>query len=80
MVCPARSDSRKVLTKIPGTVYPDIFDILIMAGGISLAVLIILLMTRVIPVLSVWQVQEFNLLSKPIKYVRGQATMIAKPD
>jgi len=70
----------KWLTKIPDTVYPDIFDILIMAGGISLAVLIILLMTRVIPVLSVWQIQEFNLLSKPIKYIRGQATMIAKPD
>ena len=68
------------LEKIPDTIYPDVFDILIMAGGISLAVLIILLMTRVIPVLSVWQVQEFNLLSKPIKYVRGQATMIAKPD
>ncbi len=68
------------LEKIPDTIYPDVFDILIMAGGISLAVLIILLMTRVIPVLSVWQVQEFNLLSKPIKYVRGQATQIAKPD
>ena len=68
------------LEKIPDTIYPDGFDILIMAGGISLAVLIILLMTRVIPVLSVWKVQEFNLLSKPIKYVRGQATQIAKPD
>ena len=68
------------LTKIPGTVYPDLFDILIMAGGISLAVLIIMLMTRVIPVLSVWQVQEFNLLAKPIKYMRGHATLIAKPD
>ena len=68
------------LEKIPDTIYPDVFDILIKAGGISLAVLIILLMTRVIPVLSVWQVQEFNLLSKPIKYVRGQATQIAKPD
>ena len=68
------------LEKIPDTIYPDVFDILIMAGGISLAVLIILLMTRVIPVLSVWQVQEFNLLSKPIKYVRGQVTQIAKPD
>ena len=68
------------LTKIPGTVYPDLFDILIMAGGISLAVLIIMLMTRVIPVLSVWQVQEFNLLSKPIKYMRGHATLVAKPD
>jgi molybdopterin-containing oxidoreductase family membrane subunit len=71
---------QKWLEKIPDTVYPDVFDILIMAGGISLAVLIILLMTRVIPVLSVWQVQEFNLLSKPIKYIRGHATIIAKPD
>ena len=68
------------LTKIPGTIYPNVFDVLIMAGGISLVVLIIMLMTRVIPVLSVWQVQEFNLLAKPIKYIRGQATLIAKPD
>ena len=70
----------KWLTKIPDTVYPDVFDILIMAGGISLSALIVLLMTRVIPVLSVWQVQEFNLLSKPVKYVRGHVTQIAKPD
>ena len=70
----------KWLTEIPDTVYPDVFDVLIMAGGISLAALIILLMTRVIPVLSVWQVQEFNLLSKPIKYMRGHATLVAKPD
>ena len=54
--------------------------VLIMIGGISLTVLIVMLMPRVIPVLSVWQVQEFNLLSKPVKYIRGQATQIAKPD
>ena len=70
----------KWLKEIPGTLYPDVFDVLIMAGGISLAVVIIMLMTRVIPVLSVWQVQEFNLLAKPIKYIRGQAALVAKPD
>lgn len=77
---PPEQIHEKWLQKIPGTVYPDVFDILIMAGGISLAVLIIMLMTRVIPVLSVWQIQEFNLLSRPIKYIRGHATLVAKPD
>jgi hypothetical protein len=51
-----------------------------MIGGISLAAMIVMLMTRVVPVLSIWQVQEFNLLAKPIRYVRGHATLIAKPD
>lgn len=77
---PPEQIHEKWLKVIPDTLYPNVFDILIMAGGISLAVLIIMLMTRVIPVLSVWQVQEFNLLSKPIKYIRGHATLVAKPD
>jgi molybdopterin-containing oxidoreductase family membrane subunit len=71
---------QKWLKVIPDTYWPSVFDILIMAGGISLVALTVMLMTRVIPVLSVWQVQEFNLLSKPIKYVRGHATLVAKPD
>ena len=70
----------KWLKEIPATYWPDIFDIVIMAGGISLVAFIVMMMTRVIPVLSVWQVQEFNLLSKPIKYIRGHATLVAKPD
>jgi Ni/Fe-hydrogenase subunit HybB-like protein len=71
---------QKWLAETPAAYWPTIFDILIMAGGISSIALIVMLMTRVIPVLSVWQVQEFNLLSKPIKYVRGHATLVAKPD
>jgi Ni/Fe-hydrogenase subunit HybB-like protein len=70
----------KWLTVIPDTYWPTVFDVLIMIGGISMIAVIVMLMTRVIPVLSVWQVQEFNLLSKPIKYIRGHATLVAKPD
>jgi Ni/Fe-hydrogenase subunit HybB-like protein len=77
---PPEKIHEKWLHEIPDTVYPDVFDILIMAGGVSLAVLIIMLMTRVIPVLSVWQVQEFNLLAKPIKYIKGHVSLVAKPD
>jgi len=71
---------QKWLAETPAAYWPTIFDILIMAGGISSIAFIVMLMTRVIPVLSVWQVQEFNLLSKPIRYVRGHATLVAKPD
>jgi molybdopterin-containing oxidoreductase family membrane subunit len=70
----------KWLTEIPETYFPNVFDVLIVIGGISLAAVIVMLMTRVIPVLSVWQVQEFNLLAKPIRYIRGHATLVAKPD
>tara|TARA_B100000029_G_C17517249_1_gene938574 strand:+ start:448 stop:759 length:312 start_codon:yes stop_codon:yes gene_type:complete len=71
---------QKWLKIIPETYFPNVYDILIIIGGISLAAMLIMLMTRVIPVLSVWQVQEFNLLAKPIRYVRGHATLVAKPD
>ena len=71
---------QKWLKQIPDTIYPDIFDIVIAIGSISLSILIIMLMTKIIPVLSIWQIQEFNLLSKPIKFIRGHATLIAKPD
>ncbi len=71
---------QKWLKVIPETYFPNVYDILIIIGGISLAAMLIMLVTRVIPVLSVWQVQEFNLLAKPIRYVRGHATLVAKPD
>jgi len=70
----------KWLKVIPDTYYPNVFDVLILIGGISLMIAILMLMTRVIPVLSVWQVQEFNLLAKPIRYIKGHATLVAKPD
>jgi molybdopterin-containing oxidoreductase family membrane subunit len=70
----------KWLKVIPETYWPTAFDIMIIVGGISMVALIVMLMTRVIPVLSIWQVQEFNLLAKPIKYIRGHATLVAKPD
>ena len=71
---------QKWLKQIPDTIYPDVYDIVIAIGSISLSILIVMLMTKIIPVLSIWQIQEFNLLSKPIKYIKGHATLIAKPD
>ncbi|MDA1279278.1 MAG: hypothetical protein O3B95_04460 [Chloroflexi bacterium] len=77
---PPEQIHEKWLRTIPDTIFPDLFDALITVGMISLAALIIMLMTRVLPAVSVWQVQEFNLIAKPIKYIRGHASLVAKPD
>ena len=70
----------RFLQTIPSTVWPDVFDILIIVGMIALSAAIVLGATRAVPVLSVWQLQEYNLLGKPVKYLRTRGILIAKPD
>jgi hypothetical protein len=70
----------RYLAVIPGTVWPDVFDYLIILGGISAAALIGLTVFRMLPVVSIWQMQEYQLLSKPVKFIRGHGVLVAKPD
>ena len=70
----------RFLTEYPTTVYPDVFDILIMVGAVAAAVLVVLLATRVLPILSIWDVQQFNLLYRPVDYMKTKVALIAKPD
>ena len=70
----------KYLKEIPGTVWPSAFDIMIIIGGISAAALVMLLVFRIIPIVSIWQAQEYQLLSKPVKFIRGHGVLVAKPD
>ena len=68
------------LTDIPGTLWPDVFDILAIVGSISAAILLMLLATRLIPVVSIWEIQQMNLLSRPVKFLRTHGILVAKPD
>ncbi len=70
----------RFLQSIPATVWPDVYDILIILGMISLFAFIILGATRVLPILSAWHLHEYNLLGKPFKYLRTRGIMITKPD
>lgn len=70
----------KVLTVLPGTTWPDAYDILIIIGGIAFTVMLIMLMTRIVPAVSIWEIQQYNLLAKPVKYLRTHGVMVAKPD
>jgi hypothetical protein len=70
----------RFLKTIPGTVWPDTFDYMIMVGALSASALMMLLIFRVIPIISIWQMQEYQLLTKPVRYIRGHGVLVAKPD
>ncbi len=65
---------------IPNTVWPDTFDILAIIGTLSFGALLLITATRLLPAVSVWQVQEYNLLARPLKFLRARGVILAKPD
>jgi hypothetical protein len=65
---------------MPETLWPDVFDIFIMFGLPALGLLSILLVTRLVPVASLWEIQQSRLISKPIRFLRGHALLVGKPD
>ncbi len=68
------------LTDIPATIWPDAFDILTIIGAVSAAVLLMLLASRAVPAVSIWEVQQMNLLSRPVQFLRTHGVLVAKPD
>jgi hypothetical protein len=70
----------KFLKDIPHTIWPNVFDLMIMVGAIAGAALVMMLVFRAIPIVSIWQMQEYQLLSKPVKFIRGHGVLVAKPD
>ena len=70
----------KFLTVIPKTHFPDVFDIFVMVGAPAAGILMIVLVSRLIPAVAIWEVKQWLLLSSPARYLRGHGTWVAKPD
>ncbi len=70
----------RYLKHIPETVWPDAFDYMIIVGTTAAAALVVALAFRLVPIVSIWQTQEYQLLSKPVRYIRGHGVLVAKPD
>ncbi|MBI4498516.1 MAG: hypothetical protein HY689_11520 [Chloroflexi bacterium] len=68
------------LEQVPPFTAPDLVDIMIIVGSISLAALLYLLAARVIPVIALWEVKEGLLYRVVRPFYRGHVTVIAKPD
>ena len=72
--------NEKVLGSLPDTRWPDVLDISVMLGAPALGLLLVLLVTRLVPVVSLWEVQQSRLISKPVRFLRGRALLVGKPD
>ena len=68
------------LDHVPAPVYPDLWDIFMIAGVIGGAAFIYLLTTRILPVLSVWEVKEGALYQRMSRFIKGEYLVLAKPE
>ncbi|MFW6195665.1 MAG: hypothetical protein ACOC5M_03980 [Chloroflexota bacterium] len=65
---------------MPQTVWPDLFDLFVMIGAPALGLLLIVMAARLVPAVSVWEMHQSRLLSKPVRYMRGHGLLVGKPD
>ncbi len=70
----------KYLAVVPNTVWPDLFDIFMFLGMFSGAALLYIGVTRFLPVLSVWEMQQSRLITKPGNFMRARVQIVGKPD
>ena len=71
---------KPIMERVPAPVYPDIFDVFMVIGGLGAAAFIYLLSTRVLPVISLWEVKEGALYQKWGKLIRGEYLILGKPE
>ena len=67
-----------ILETIPPGQFPGFADILIVIGGISGAVLMFMLVSKIIPVIAIWEVGEGLRLMKVRRFLNRQVRVIAK--
>ena len=68
------------LDHVPAAVFPDVWDIFMVIGGIGGAIFIYLVATRILPVLSVWEVKEGALYTRMSRFIKGEYLVLAKPE
>ena len=68
------------LEKVPPMVGPDLWDVLIVLGGLGGAVFIYLLGSRLIPFMCVWEIKEGAMYQHMGTFMRGRYLVLAKPE
>ena len=68
------------LEAVPPTHYPDVFDIMMVVGGISAGIFAFLLAARIVPMLSVWEMAEGLRLRVIRPFLRTETVVQAKPE
>ena len=68
------------IATVPPAILPGAPDIFIIIGGVAGSILIYMLATKLIPVVSLWEMKEDLLLRRVRPFLRRQVTVLGKPD
>ena len=77
---PDEEAAHHVLGHVPDAVTPQVADILVWAGGLGGAALVMLLVARLVPVVSMWEQVELLLYKVHRKFHRTEVLVLGKPD
>jgi len=67
------------IEEIPPPVLPDVLDVMMMIGFPAGVIFLYLLASRLVPVMSLWEIKEGILLRTRRRYLRTELTSLAKP-
>ncbi|MBI2941619.1 MAG: hypothetical protein HYY04_14385 [Chloroflexi bacterium] len=67
------------LEQVPPAHPPDVIDAMIVVGVIGLIALLYTIASRVIPPVSIWEVNEGLMLRRPAHYLKGEYIVVGKP-
>jgi len=65
---------------VPAAVYPDVWDVFMVVGGIGAAVFVYMLATKLLPLMSSWEVKEGAMYQHMGKFMRGEYLVLGKPE
>ena len=68
------------LTSVGPAVWPDIWDVCMVLGGLGIVALTYLVAAKLIPIMSIWEVKEGTLYQKMDTLIRGEYLVLAKPE
>jgi molybdopterin-containing oxidoreductase family membrane subunit len=69
-----------LLEHVPPPVYPDVWDVFMVVGGIGAAIFVYLVATKLLPLLSLWEVKEGAMYQRWGQFMRGEYIVLAKPE
>ena len=68
------------LTSVGPAVWPDLWDVCIVLGGLGIVALTYPVAAKLIPLMSVWEVKEGTLYQKMETFIRKEYLVLAKPE
>jgi hypothetical protein len=70
----------EALESVPAAVFPDVWDVFMVLGGLGGAVLVYMMATRLVPLVSIWETKEGTLYQHMGTLIKGKYLVIAKPE